>query len=66
MELKKQWLESVRRARDLFGCLPSEDVGCLYLDTQDRPIAPDPDSPTLLGVRRNFGSVRGAWPAIRE
>jgi len=64
--LKTQWLAAVRRAVELFPRLPSADIGCFYLDAQDRPVTPDPDSSEFARHRRHFGSVRGAWPVIRE
>ena len=66
VECKKQWLESVRAARDLFDRLPAEEVGCLYLDAKGKPVTPDPASAEFPALRRHFGSVRGAWPVIRE
>ena len=66
VELKRQWLASVRRALEWFPRLPPEDVGCLYLDAQNRPVTPDPESPEFPRIHRHFGSVRGAWPVIRE
>jgi hypothetical protein len=66
VELKRQWLASVRRALEWFPRLPSEDVGCLYLDAHNRPVTPDPESPEFPRIHRHFGSVRGAWPVIRE
>ena len=66
VECKKQWLESVRAAKGLFDCLPADEVGCLYLDAQGKPVTPDPASAEFSTLRRHFGSVRGAWPVIRE
>ena len=66
VECKKQWLESVRTAKELFDRLPAEEVGCLYLDAQGKPVTPDPASAEFPALRRHFGSVRGAWPVIRE
>ena len=44
--------------------LPADEVGCLYLDGQNRPVTPDPDAPEFSKLRRHFGCVRGAWPII--
>ena len=46
--------------------LPAEEVGCLYLDAGGNPVTPDPASAAFPALRRHFGSVRGAWPVIRE
>jgi hypothetical protein len=61
---KKQWLEMTREAHGLFDKLPANELGCLYLDTNNLPVTPDPASPEFSKLRRHFGSVRGAWPAI--
>ncbi|MGA2556167.1 MAG: nucleotidyl transferase AbiEii/AbiGii toxin family protein [Verrucomicrobiota bacterium] len=66
VECKKQWLASVRAARALFDQLPAAEVGCLYLDLAGKPVTPDPASAEFSALRRHFGSVRGAWPVIRE
>ncbi len=66
VECKKQWLEAVRTAKELFDRLPVEEVGCLYLDAGGKPVTPDPASAAFPTLRRHFGSVRGAWPVIRE
>jgi hypothetical protein len=63
-ELKKQWLAARERAESLFAGLPEEELGCLYLDPVNKPVTPDPDSPTFPHLKRHFGSVRGAWPKI--
>lgn len=63
---KKQWLEMTRQAEALFDHLPAEEVGCLYLDAQNRPVTPDPSAPEFATLRRHYGSVRGAWPVIRD
>jgi hypothetical protein len=36
------------------------------LNDQDVPVTPDPASPDFPKLRRHFGSVRGAWPVIRQ
>jgi hypothetical protein len=66
VECKRQWLASVRAARSLFDHLPAEEVGCLYLDAAGKPVTPDPASAEFPAFRRHFGTVRGAWPVIRE
>lgn len=63
-ELKRQWLAARERAERLFERLPEVELGCLYLDQDNQPVTPDPDSPTFAELKRHFGSIRGAWPTI--
>ena len=63
-ELKRQWLEARARAERLCEQLPAEELGCLYLDPDNRPVTPDPAGPDFAKWTRHFGSVRGAWPTI--
>lgn len=58
------WIEASRDAERLLEQLPAAEVGCLYLDAHNSPVTPDPASPKFSELRRHFGSVRGAWPAI--
>ena len=37
-ELKLQWLAARERAEKLFELLPPEELGCLYIDPQNRPV----------------------------
>jgi hypothetical protein len=66
VECKKQFKAAYGAAFLLFNQLPAEEVGCLYLNEQSLPVTPDPASPDFPKLRRHFGSVRGAWPRIRE
>ena len=63
---KRTWLEGSREAEQLLQRLPAEEVGCLYLDANNRPVTPNPDAPEFPKLRRHFGSVRGAWPVISK
>ncbi len=63
-ELKKQWLEALARAENLFSRLPAEELGCLYLDSENRPMTPNPDHTDFRSLKRHQGSVRGAWPTL--
>jgi hypothetical protein len=63
-ELKQQWLDARARAELLFEQLPAEELGCLYLDPENKPVTPDPSSPDFLKLTRHFGSICGAWPKI--
>jgi hypothetical protein len=44
--------------------LPAEELGCLYLNAENHPVTPDPGGPDFAGLKRHFGSIRGAWPRI--
>ena len=66
VECKKQWLASIHAARALFDQLPAEEVGCFYLDASGKPVTPNPASSEFPTLRRHFGSLRGAWPVIRD
>jgi hypothetical protein len=63
-ELKKHWLAARDQAEALCARLPAEELGCLYLDADNRPVTPDPDSPAFPTQKRHRGSVRGAWPTF--
>jgi hypothetical protein len=63
---KKTWIQASREADQLLQRLPAEEVGCLYLDARGKPVTPDPAAAEFPALRRHFGSVRGAWPVIRE
>jgi len=63
---KQTWTEASREAEHLLQLLPAEEVGCLYLDAGGIPTTPDPTAAEFSKLRRHFGSVRGAWPVIRE
>jgi hypothetical protein len=61
----RQWRQATEQALELAVALPAEEVGCLYLDAEGRPVTPDPRSTDFPKLRRHYGSVRGAWPVIR-
>lgn len=63
---KQVWNEASQKAQPLLQRLPPEEVGCLYLNAKGEPVTPEPDSADFPALRRHFGSVRGAWPVIRE
>jgi hypothetical protein len=54
----------IETASELVDRLPPEDVGCLYLDAEGKPAAPDPAR--LQEYRRHFGSRGGHWPTSSE
>lgn len=62
--LKRQWLEATKEARQLIAALPPEDVGCLYLDADATPTTPNPATSTFSGLTRHWGAVHGAWPTV--
>jgi hypothetical protein len=64
VDCKRQWLAAVAGANTLFQKFPPEEIGCLYLDANGQAVVPDPASPGFALLRRHYGSVRGAWPAI--
>ena len=63
-ELKKQWLQARERAEALFLALPEDELGCLYLDSGNQPVTPDPTNTTFSTLKRQRGCVGGAWPRI--
>jgi hypothetical protein len=65
-DMKKKWLEALAEARRLTAKLPSEELGCLYLMTDQVPVIPDPGAETFRLLIRHSGSVRGAWPTVTE
>lgn len=64
VESKQQWTRAMAEAKALFNQLPPEEVGCLYLDAKGQAITPNPSTSEFSRLRRHYGSVRGAWPAI--
>lgn len=66
VECKRQWLQALAEARTLFNQLPPEEVGCLYLNANHQAVTPNPSTPEFSQLRRHYGAVRGAWPAIPE
>ena len=63
-DLKRRWLGALERARALVAALPPDEIGCLYVDTDRRPVAPDPTSDRFPSLVRHRGCVRGAWPTV--
>jgi hypothetical protein len=63
---KRQWLELTRDANALFDKLPAAEVGCFYLNAAGKPVTPDPASAEFASLHRHYGSIRGAWPVIRQ
>ena len=63
-DLKRRWLGALERARALVARLPPDEIGCLYVDSDRHPVAPDPTSDGFRSLVRHRGSVRGAWPIV--
>jgi len=61
-QLKFDWLEAREQALELFATLPPEDLGCLYLSTDDTPQTPNPEHEQFSKLQRHQGSIRGTWP----
>ena len=59
--LKRDWLECLQGAETLIATFPPENLGCLYLDRNDRPVQGKIFDPSW---KPHFGTVKGAWPAI--
>ena len=62
--LKMNWVDARERAEKLCVELPREELGCLYLDQDRKPVTPDPSSEHFPSLIRHFGSPRGSWPVI--
>ena len=66
VQMKQEWLQIVSDAESLVAHLPMSEVGCFYLNTDGKPVCPNPDSSEFAKLTRHFGSVKGAWPRIVE
>jgi hypothetical protein len=64
--LKKEWIAALEEAKEFCSTLPAEEVGCLYLDGNQKPLTPNPKSNDFYSLTRHWGSIRGAWPAVSE
>jgi hypothetical protein len=62
-QLKQKWLMALDQAQSLVDALPAEEIGCLYLDADQTPVTPDPNSETFSSLTRHQGCISGAWPA---
>ena len=62
--LKRRWLAALARARTLVAGLPPDEIGCLYVDSGGRPVAPAPAADSFHSLTRHRGCVRGAWPTV--
>jgi hypothetical protein len=64
--MKRQWFGALERAKNMLASLPADELGCLYLDSDGYPVTPDPSTDQFAQFTRHWGSVRGAWPTIKE
>jgi hypothetical protein len=62
-DLKQQWLAASEHAASLISSLPAEELGCLYLDSGNLPVTPDPSSPEFPRLKRLFGRADIISPA---
>jgi hypothetical protein len=50
--LKQKWITARDRAVELCSRLPKNELGCLYLDRNNTPVTPNPDSPEFSELIR--------------
>jgi hypothetical protein len=62
--LSREMKAQIEEATEFVDRLPLDDLGCLYLDAEGNPTAPDPAR--LQEYRRHFGSRGGHWPTSSE
>lgn len=65
VDFKRRFRQASEQARDLFGLLPSETVGKVFLDVNGEPIEPDPDRPDTLAFPFE-ATNRGCWPSFPD
>ena len=62
--LKQRWFAALEKAQELVTELPPDEVGCLYLNSDQHPATPVPSSDEFPSMSRHRGTVRGAWPTV--
>ncbi|OGV67347.1 MAG: hypothetical protein A2498_06390 [Lentisphaerae bacterium RIFOXYC12_FULL_60_16] len=62
--LKQSWLKALNEARTLIAMLPPDEIGCLYLGPNQKPMTPDTATDSFRTLTRHTGSIRGAWPTV--
>jgi len=62
--LKQRWLVAMELARVVIDALPPNELGCLYLGPDQRPVTPAPTASDFSALVRHMGSTRGAWPTV--
>lgn len=63
-DLKIRWLRALENAQEIIAQLPTDELGCLYLNGDGVAVCPPVDPAKRASLTRHFGTVRGAWPAI--
>jgi PAS domain-containing protein len=64
--LKRRFLQAADEAESLFQKLPLADVGCFYLDSDGKPVYPNPAASDFARLTRHCGCVKGAWPRVMD
>jgi hypothetical protein len=62
--MKKEWFAAREQAQKLVTTLPPDEVGCLYLGGDHKPLTPEPASTAFPSLTRHRGCIRGAWPTV--
>lgn len=62
--MKQGWFAALEEAQALSAKLPPAEIGCLYLDSRQTPVTPDPASAAFRSLHRHTGCIRGAWPTV--
>lgn len=60
--MKRKWIQALDEARQLVSDLPADEIGCLYLDSEQLPTAPEPGADSFASLSRHRGGTGGAWP----
>jgi hypothetical protein len=61
-DMKQRWIQALDAAQQLVNSLPPDEIGCLYLDRQQQPTSPNPESDSFPLLSRHLGGMGGAWP----
>lgn len=62
--LKQEWLLALEEARGWVAALPPDELGCLYIDRNQKPVTPEPSHADFRTFIRHEGCIRGAWPLV--
>lgn len=62
--MKQLWFAAMDEARALVASLPPDEIGCLYLDSNQIPVTPESAADDFSALLRHKGSTRGAWPTV--
>jgi len=61
VDFKRRFRQAGEEARDLFGLLPADTVGKVFLSVDGQPLEPDPGRPETLAAPFE-ATDRGCWP----